>query len=213
MKANPPDPDAPGPDAAEPGAAPRPKSRKALVAARVDDLLRIMLDGAEECWDWCEYVREKQTDADSPWFVPERRKPLSYSQIRRYVGKVDKLIAASCRASRKKLLRRHLAKRRNLYAKAVSQGDIRAALACLQDEAELTGLYPPRTVKNEHSGPKGGSIPMKHDHGTLCDRIEQFTDAFLGAAAREEKGAVPGDGAGEPVDPGADQGRPVPQTG
>jgi hypothetical protein len=116
-------------------------SKKELVAARVGELLRITLDGAEDCWDWCEYVREKESDPASPWFVPEGGKPLSYSQIRRYVAKVDRLIAESCRASRKKLFRRHLAKRRNLYAKAVSQGDVRAALAVLDSEAKLFGLF------------------------------------------------------------------------
>jgi hypothetical protein len=54
--------------------------------------------------------------------------------------KAEKLISESCRASRKRLLRRHLARRRSLYSKAVLQGDVRAALACLDSEAELLGL-------------------------------------------------------------------------
>ena len=59
-----------------------------------------------------------------------------------HIAKADELQAVSCRASRKKLTRRHLAQRRNLYAKAVSQGDVRAALAVLDSEAKLLDLYP-----------------------------------------------------------------------
>jgi len=115
-------------------------ARKELVEARVRDLVRILLDGAEPGWDVCETVREWEQDKDSAWFVPEGQKPLSYSQIRRYVQKADKLIAESCRASRKKLLRRHLARRRSLFALAVHQGDVRAALACMDSEAALLNL-------------------------------------------------------------------------
>jgi hypothetical protein len=58
--------------------------------------------------------------------------------------------------SRKKLLRRHLAQRRTLYARAVNNGELRTALAVARDEAELLGLYPARQIKAEHSG-----LPVK----------------------------------------------------
>src|SRR5262249_14761776 len=119
---------------------------KELVEARVRDLLRIILDGAEEGWDLCEFVREKEAEPGSPWHLAEGDKPLSYSQIRRYAARAERLIAESCRASHKRLLRRHLARRRNLYATAVRQGDVRAALACLDSEADLLGLFPPKKV-------------------------------------------------------------------
>jgi hypothetical protein len=61
----------------------------------------------------------------------------------RYLARADRLVAESCRASRKKLMRRHLAQRRSLYAKACLQGDVKAALAVLRDEAALLALYPP----------------------------------------------------------------------
>lgn len=126
--------------------APQPRRRQAsaaVVRQRVEELVRVLLDGAVESWDVCEFVREQEKEAGSVWEVKEGEKPLSYSQIRRYVVKADKLIADSCRASRKKLLRRHLAQRRNLYAKAVSQGDMRTALAVIDSEAKLLNLFPP----------------------------------------------------------------------
>jgi hypothetical protein len=118
------------------------KATKAQIDARVEEILRIRLDGAE-IWDVREYVREKGQEKGSVWELPPDAKPLSDSQLWRYIAKADKLIADSCRASRKKRLRRHLAQRRNLYAKAVIAGDHRAALAVLADEAKLLGLYPP----------------------------------------------------------------------
>jgi hypothetical protein len=121
------------------------KPTKAQVEARVNEILRIRLDGAE-IWDVREYVREKEQEEGSPWKLADGASPLSDSQLWRYIAKADRLVAESCRASRKKLLRRHLAQRRNLYAKAVSVGDYRTALAVARDEAELQGLYPPTKV-------------------------------------------------------------------
>ncbi|HEX5273161.1 MAG TPA: hypothetical protein VFW33_21845 [Gemmataceae bacterium] len=117
------------------------KATKAQVEARVTELLRIRLDGAE-FWDIREYVREKEQEDGSLWRLAEDQKPLSDSQLWRYLARVNQAIAQSSRASRKKLIRQHQAQRRALYAKAVAQGDIRAALACKRDEAELLGLYP-----------------------------------------------------------------------
>jgi hypothetical protein len=116
------------------------KPTKAQVEARVDEILRIRLDGAE-IWDVREYVREKEVEDGSPWKLAEGQKPLSDSQLWRYIARADKAIAESCRASRKKLLRRHLAQRRNLFGKALSAGDYRAALAAVESEARLQGLF------------------------------------------------------------------------
>jgi hypothetical protein len=121
------------------------KATKAQTQMRIEEVLRIRLDGAE-FWDIREYVREKEREAGSVWEVPPGGRPLSDSQLWRYQAAADRLIAESCRSSRKKLLRRHLAQRRNLFAKAVSAGDYRTALAVARDEAELEGLYPPKKI-------------------------------------------------------------------
>src|SRR5947199_6817127 len=102
------------------------KATKAQVQARVEEVLAIRLDGAE-FWHVREYAREKEREEGSAWHLAEGQKPLSDGQLWRYIGRADKMIAESCRASRKKLLRRHLAQRRSLYAKAVSAGDYRTA--------------------------------------------------------------------------------------
>jgi len=118
----------------------KPRPTNATVQLRIEEILRIRLDGAE-IWDVREYVREKEHEAGSVWKLSKGRKPLSDSQLWRYMAEADKLIAESCRASRKKLIRRHLAQRRNLFAKAVNAGDYRTALAVVRDEAEMQGLY------------------------------------------------------------------------
>jgi hypothetical protein len=122
------------------------KADKALVARRLDDILRIRLDGAE-WWDTCAFVREKEKEPGSAWFLAEGAKPLSDGQIRRYQTRADALMMQSHERSRKKLLRRHLAQRRYLYSKASLTGDVRTALAVLRDEAALRGLYDRQPAK------------------------------------------------------------------
>src|SRR5262245_49930337 len=123
-----------------------PRATKAQIQARVEDVLRIRLDGAE-FWDVREYAREQEQTPGSSWQLKEGAKPLSDGQLWRYIRRADQLIAESGRASRKKLLRRHLAQRRNLYAKALSAGDYRGALAAARDECELLGLYPAKRTE------------------------------------------------------------------
>src|SRR5947209_8205082 len=99
-------------------AAARRQATAAQVAARVEELLRIRLDGAE-LWDVREFMRQKVAANDPVWGAA----PLSTSQIYRYLEKVDAKIAESCKSSRRKLFRMALARRRNLYARAVNAGD------------------------------------------------------------------------------------------
>lgn len=129
------------------------KPTRAAINARIEDVLRIRLDGAE-FWDVREYAREKCAEDGSPWHT-EGGKCLSDGQLFRYIARADKLIGESCRSSRKRLLRRHLAQRRNLYGKATNSGDVRAALACLDSEAKLVGLFdaPSKPAKNEAGTP------------------------------------------------------------
>jgi hypothetical protein len=128
---------------------------------RVDELLRIRLDGAE-FWDVREYVREKENEEGSPWELAEGASPLSDSQIWRLIAKADDAIQASHSRSRRRLVRHHLAQRRNLYAKALLAGDVRTALACKRDEAELLGLYPAKRA--EVTGKGGGAIQTSNTH-------------------------------------------------
>jgi hypothetical protein len=163
------------------------KADKALVARRIDDVLRIRLDGAQ-FWDVREYVREREKEPGSAWFLPEGEGPLSDSQIRRYQQQADKLVYESHERSRKKLFRRHLAQRRHLYGRAVTTGDIRTALACAQDEARLLGLYPPAKVAPTTPDGKDPWAPA------LKDLSEQELAVLAKVYERAGQGAA-GDGA------------------
>jgi hypothetical protein len=150
-------PEADIPEAATggPEAASMTRATSATLQQRIQAVLQIRLDGAEG-WDVRQFVAEKEAAGEVPWTIPEGGKPLSERQIRRYVEQADDLIAESCRTSRKQLIRRHLAQRRSLYARAVQAGDIRTALAVLNSLAELQNLFPAK--RTEVTGPDGGPL-------------------------------------------------------
>ncbi len=118
------------------------KATKAIVARRVEEVLRIRLDGAE-FWDVLQYVAEKQKAGEAPWTLEEGEKPLAERTIWWYIQQADQLLKETFRkeAGRKRLIRRHVAQRRRLYAGAVSQADFRCALSILDSEAKLCGLF------------------------------------------------------------------------
>ena len=109
------------------------KADNTTVLQRVEEVLRIRLDGAQ-FHDIREYAVEKA------WGVSD-------TQLRRYIQKADELLVERQDRSRKKVVARHLAQRQALYARAVNGADYRTALAVLSDEARLRGLYPEREVR------------------------------------------------------------------
>ncbi len=156
------------------------RAEKALVEARTNDLAHAILDGAVWPLDLCEYVREREKETGSPWFVGEGEKPLSYAQIRRYAVKAEKVIAESCRTSRKRLLRIHLAKRRSLYARAVTAADYSTALRVLRDEAELLSLYGGAEPAEAATDSEAASIEGTADVvKVLAERLRQLDAADL----------------------------------
>jgi hypothetical protein len=148
--------------------------------------MRIRAAGAEIA-DVREYVREKEQEPGSAWHLGEGQKPLSDSQLYRWMAKADKENAEAYRASRKKLLRRHLSMRRSIMGMALDASDYRAALAAAKDEAELLGLYPP---KNINIGGKGGPAVIQ---------VIEVVDG---------PGEAPGGTDGNANDPAADQAAP-----
>jgi hypothetical protein len=112
---------------------------------RLDDVIRIRLQGAK-FWDLREFVREKEQEKDSAWFLEAGQLPLSDVQLRRYQTAADRAIEASVEKDRQKIVSRSLARREDLYARAVLAGEIRTALAVDQDTLDIVGGYPdPKT--------------------------------------------------------------------
>jgi hypothetical protein len=147
------------------------QATKAVVRQRTEEILAIRLAGAE-FWDAREFVRKQETEPGTPWTLTEGQKPLSDPQLWRYLKRADALAAESTRSTRPKRIRQHIAKRRYLYAKAVAAGDYGKALAILDSEAKLLGLFAPE--KTEVTG-KGGQPILS-------------LDAIVAAIVRAEEG-------------------------
>jgi hypothetical protein len=122
---------------------PKRKASRATVLRRVDEVLRIRLDGAA-FWDVREYAREQAAKPGSAWHRGDGAKPLSDGQLWRYISRADQLLFESTRISARKRLRRSLARLEYLYSKAVLQGDVKAALAVMREGHQLLGMYPTR---------------------------------------------------------------------
>jgi hypothetical protein len=110
------------------------KATKAVVAQRIESVLRIRLDGAQ-----LHDIRDYANAPEQGWNVSD-------SQLRRYIAASDKLLAERLERDRDKLFARHVAQRQTLFARAVNSADFRTALATAKDEAELEGLYPPKKI-------------------------------------------------------------------
>jgi hypothetical protein len=156
------------------------KASKALAVARVEDLAQVCLDGAFLFSQIREYVRDREEEPETPWTLPDGEEPLSDSQIRRYVSRAERLIGESFERKRGKLLRRHIGQRRNLYARAVTCGDLGTALSILKDEAALERLYDPPMQRPE---PKAENTPPVRDAGDvvklLAARLRQVDVAEM----------------------------------
>jgi hypothetical protein len=172
------------------------KANKTKTAARVNDLVRVMLDGATVEWDIEGYVREQEREADSPWFVGEGDQPLSYCQVRRYAQKAERKLAEASRTDRAKLFSRHLAQRRGLFQKAVAQGDIRAALAVLDSEARLLALFPQYESDSPTRVQRVTTINVFERVGILAEQLKRLGTLDPGIPAS----VVCGNDSREPLD-------------
>lgn len=103
------------------------KSTNAVVAGRVEEILRIRLDGA--------------AFADIRDYAGQNGWGLSDSQLKKLIRKSDELLKERDDRSRARAIRLHVARRESLYARSVAAADYRTALAVLADDAKLRGLY------------------------------------------------------------------------
>jgi hypothetical protein len=104
------------------------KSTRAETEKRVAEVLNLRLLGAE-------FRDIKAHVEQAGWKVRDR-------QLWRYIRKGDRLLARTLEKDTEKLVNRHVAQRRGLYARAMAVSDYGTALRVLQDEAKLLSLYP-----------------------------------------------------------------------
>src|ERR1700756_4091509 len=98
------------------------KSNHATVLQRVREILSLRLLGAE-------FQEIRQHAVVHQWKVCDR-------QLFRYIDAGDKLLAETLEKDREKLINRHIAQRRALYARAMASGDLATARQVIKDEAE-----------------------------------------------------------------------------
>jgi hypothetical protein len=181
------------------------KASKTTIAARVEEVLQIILDGAQP-WEVRRHVADKEAAGEAPWTIPEGGKPLSERQLTRYVAQAERLMAEACSATRRKRLRRHLARRQNLYAKALALGDVKAALAVLRDTAELEALYPPKRLKVDGNGGKADDAELSDaERLAALQALYARLGAGDGGPPAEGQAELGGPAVGGPV-PGDDRG-------
>jgi hypothetical protein len=151
------------------------KSTKAEVLKRVEEVFKLRLGGAEFA-DIVQYAAAPERN----WGVAER-------QLWNYIRAADRLVRERFDARAGHLLARHLLQRRTLYAHALGAGDFRTALAVLQDEAKLEGLYP--ATRTELTGRDGGTVVLH----VVEEVVGRQAPAILDHIAEE---VVPHDGTG-----------------
>jgi hypothetical protein len=111
------------------------KSSPATVRLRIAEITRMRLAGAEFA-DIVEYAGKKDhLNGKKSWNV-------GHSCIRKYISQSNADIARDLEKDRGVVLNMHMMQSRYLYARAIDQGDVKAALSVMVNEAKLHNLYP-----------------------------------------------------------------------
>jgi hypothetical protein len=172
----------------DPGTPPVPHATATTVQARIEDFIRIILDGAQT-WDLREFVRQQEEIPGSNWYLGDpdtgtehgvKFAPLSRATIDKYRVWAQEQIIAAQEKRRPTLIATGLAKRHNMYAKAIAAGDVRTALAVQKDHDELCGLYPARDAKPDTSPPIHRPV-TDDDDTTLEATAKAIADRALSA--------------------------------
>ncbi len=146
------------------------RADKTEVNRRVAEILQMRLLGAE----FHDIANHAEAEG---WNVSER-------QLWRYVKAGDELLARTLDKDRERLLNRHLAQRRALFARAMSVSDYGTARAVLKDEAELLHLY---DVMPSAGSRLDGAPPTLDTAGVvqlLAARLQQVDQAELSAVEK-----------------------------
>jgi hypothetical protein len=108
------------------------RASKTVTTVRVEEILQLRLLGAE-------FVDIRKHSQANGWNLADR-------SLHYLIAKSDKLLQQTLEKDRTKIINRHIAMRRALYARAVAVSDYGTASRILRDEAELLGLYPAKKM-------------------------------------------------------------------
>jgi predicted DNA-binding protein (UPF0251 family) len=145
------------------------KSDKATVRLRTNEVLALRLHGAE-------FMDIRQHAADQGWNVSDR-------QLFRYIAAGDALLAETLERDREKLLNRHIAQRRALFARAMAVSDYGTALRVLNSEAEMLNLFPAKRteVTSKDAAPSAG-VSAGDVQQAVIDALREEPDARVKVA-------------------------------
>lgn len=166
----------------------RNRAAKKTTAARIAEIVDLRRGGAE-FWTILGHVRDKESETGSLWYngAGADGKPLSESQIRRYLVAADQRIAAEIQPQREAVYNRHLALRRSLFEKALAQGNLRVALAILDSEAKLLGLFEDQLTRLVESiSLRVAELRGRYEPGRTLEGAAQIGGAVAGAGGRQD---------------------------
>ena len=125
-----------------------PKATRTVIVARIDDVLRLRLAGAE-------FSDIRQYAAGDPQDDPPRESwNVSDRTLKRYIEAADKQLCRRMERDRDKLFARHIGQRRMLFVRALEQGDNATAGRMLDAEERLLarfGIFPDKPMTGNGS--------------------------------------------------------------
>lgn len=127
----------------------RARAPRIVVQRRLDDLTKLRLTG-NGIIEIRQFIRHEEGRSGSAWHIDPDVKPMSDDMIWKYIRRADKGICGVHVEGRRRSRRAGLAKRKEIYRRAMLKDDLKTALEVLKDEAVMRDLYPAkRTAKNE----------------------------------------------------------------
>lgn len=149
------------------GNRPNNKSDTKTVEQRIEEIYRLLLAGATRS-DIILYSSTPNTQAQSapPWNVSTR-------QIDKYIARAYEKFAAVVERRNERLFDLHFARREDLYAKALAQGNVQAAAGVLKDLDTFLGMYPQMFTQEKVAGMLGRFMEAAGKH-LPADKLSAF---------------------------------------
>ncbi len=113
---------------------------QATIEARVEEVYRLLLSGATRV-DILQFVAK----TNPPWGISNR-------QAENYIAKAYKRFELIVEKRHERIFNKHYARREDLYAKSLNQGNIPAAAGVLKDLDAYLGMYPTMLTQEKVAG-------------------------------------------------------------
>lgn len=143
----------------------------ATVELRIQEVLQIILDGAQE-WSIRDYVAEKCKTGEAPWKV---KRGLAYRTVGHYITDARRRIKAASIRGDVDRIDKTIAMRESLFARCVNAGDMSNARGVLNDINTLCDDYPAKKLDAKITGERPIRLIPHDDFYNNADRLEDST--------------------------------------